>query len=81
MIHKGLFIADERRKGDGGRIKSQSIPNKIDVQFSRDQRVLHESEVEWVEIRRYNRKEKRQGRGRKPGPKEGKAPAKKEQFK
>ena len=45
VIHKGLFIADERRKGYGGRIKSQSIPNKIDVQLGRNQGVLHESEV------------------------------------
>ena len=65
-IHKGLFIADERRKGDQGRIKSQSIDNKIDVQFKRGQAVLHESEVEWVEIRRYNRKEGKKNQRKPP---------------
>ena len=57
IIHKGLFIANERRKKKGGRIKSTSMDNKIEVPDAFE--VLHEAEVEWIEIRRYDRKQKK----------------------
>ena len=43
VVHRGLYIANERRKRKGGRIKSMSIDNKIEV-FD-DFELLHESEV------------------------------------
>lgn len=42
-IHKGIYIANQRRKGRGGRIKSNSIDNKIQVRMKRDIEYLHKS--------------------------------------
>jgi hypothetical protein len=42
---KGVFISNERKKRQGGRIKCLDLPNKIEV--SGFNQALHESEVEW----------------------------------
>jgi hypothetical protein len=58
-VYTGTFISNERKKRAGGRIKCEAFPNKIEV-MGRNQ-AIHESEVSWVEVRRYKR-EARNGR-------------------
>ena len=50
---KGVFICNERQKRNGGRIKCLDIPNKIEIYGKNE--AIHESEVEWIQIRRYKR--------------------------
>lgn len=67
VVHKGIYINNERRKKDGGRIRCDEMENKIEIYGKNCS--IHETEVEWIEIRRYKKGDRGQRGDRRPPPK------------
>ena len=65
-VYKGIYISNERKKRPGGRIKCQLFDNKIEIYGKNS--AIHETEVQWVEIRRY----KKVDRGKRNNPRQNK---------